>query len=259
MNKFAAIAGLILASAFAGALAAENQNDSRIPVQPTSIHHPWPAPPIPVERPEVKSYLYHQSGFDINVRAEDRFLPKAFHNGRWYVAAPENKDYQLVFTSPSSKRCMAICSVDGLDIFTGKPASDRDTGYIIDHGSITVPGFWLGKGQYAKFHFGQPSKSYAAKMGAPDNIGVIAVKFLDEYKPALPRAARQCYSSKSLGQSTSVSGGTNNLNHDLGTAFGDRVEIGNSETGSFRRGQEVSSLTIEYASHRQIEKLLKTP
>jgi hypothetical protein len=255
-----------------------------MPVLPTKLYHPHsrprPAPPKPVVGPEVKSYLYHQSGFDMNVRAEDKLLPKSFHNGRWYVAAPGNKDYQLVFTSPCSQRCMAICSVDGLNIVTGKPASARDTGYIIDHGSITVPGFWLGNGQYAKFHFGQRSKSYASKTGAPDNIGVIAVKFFDEFKPAPPQptprpllrkslhgnllkpASQSVASSKyfkSHGESTSVLPGTNSLNHDLGTEFGGRVEIGNSETGPFLRGQEVSSLTIEYASPQQIEKLLKTP
>ncbi len=281
MNKFAAIAGLILASAFAGVLAAEKQDASPIPVQATRILHSHPVPPKPakpVPQLQVKSYLSHQSGFDMNVRAEDKLLPKTFHNGRWFVAAPDNKDYQLVFTSPCSQRCMAICSVDGLNIVTGKPASARDTGYIIDHGSITVPGFWLGNGQYAKFHFGQRGKSYASKMGAPDNIGVIAVKFFDEYKPAPPeptarpirpkilhgnllrRASRSSVSSnssKSGGQSRWFNAGTNSLNHDLGTEFGDRVEVGNSETGPFLRGQEVSSLTIEYASPQQIEKLLK--
>jgi hypothetical protein len=277
MTKVAAIAGLILASVCASALAAEKQSYSEISKLPTIIQHVHPALRRPVVEPEVKSYLYHQSGFDMNVRAEDKLLSKSFHNGRWYVATPNNKDYQLVFTSPSSERFMAVCSVDGLNIVTGKPASVRDTGYIIDHGSITIPGFWLGNGQYAKFHFAQPGKSYASKTGAPNNIGVIAVKFFEEYKPApakpTPRpkqadslnnnlsgtAKQSRVSGNLLAKPAFVSGTTNVLKHDLGTEFGDRVEIGNSETGPFLRGQEASSLTIEYASQQKIKELLKTP
>jgi hypothetical protein len=261
--------------------------------------HISPMPPKTAPTLQVKSYIRQQSGFDMNVRVRDKVLPKAYQNGRWYVAALKDQDYQLVFTCPPSERYMVVCSVDGLNVVTGKSASARDTGYVIDHGSITIPGYWLGNGHYAKFHFGPSNNSYAAKMGTPDNTGVIAVKFFDEYKPPVPAGPvkdkptlpvkplnvkphpfaptgtqpdtleqpriRSAAPGASLAEPRQPAAGISSaatatrLHHDIGTEFGARVTVGQSETAPFVRGEGVSSLTIEYASPEQIARLRQTP
>ena len=109
------------------------------------------------------------------------------HRGKTYVEAPWNKDFDIQITCPSNGRYLAVCSVDGLSIMNGKTASSLDDGYVIEKGSITIPGFRLNGSNVARFHFGDRSQSYANLIGKATNIGVIGLKiFADANR-------QQCY------------------------------------------------------------------
>ncbi len=115
-------------------------------------------------------------GFRLDLLVDGMPLNQIHRHGRTYVEAPWDKDFDIRITCPTGQRYLAVCSVDGLSIMTGKTASSSDDGYVIDNGSVTVPGFRLTDANVAHFHFGDKSKSYANLVGKPTNIGVIGLK-----------------------------------------------------------------------------------
>lgn len=127
-------------------------------------------------------------GFRLDLLVDGMPLRQIRRGGRIYVEAPWDSDFDIRITCPAGARYLAVCSVDGLSIMTGKTASSLDDGYVIDNGNLTIPGFRLNNSNVAHFHFGDKSKSYANLMDKPTNIGVIGLKmFADanrrEYVP----------------------------------------------------------------------------
>jgi hypothetical protein len=115
-------------------------------------------------------------GFNLEVLVDGAPLAQITHNGQTYVEAPRNKNFELRITCPMYHRYLAVCSVDGLSIINGRPASSADGGYVIEDGTITIPGYWLDKDNVAHFQFGDKPASYANLMGKPENVGVIGLK-----------------------------------------------------------------------------------
>jgi hypothetical protein len=56
-----------------------------------------------------------RNGFGIEVIVDGAPLREYVHNGKVYVAAPWNKDYQLRFIVPGYGRFEVVASVDGND------------------------------------------------------------------------------------------------------------------------------------------------
>jgi hypothetical protein len=80
---------------------------------------------------------------------------------------------------------MAVLSVDGLDVVTGKPAEETNTGYIIDaYSSLDVKGYRISDDNSASFIFTSKGKSYVqqAKSNAT-NAGVIGLRTYKEKVP----------------------------------------------------------------------------
>jgi len=234
----------------------------------------------------------YRAGCSLDVLVDGIPLPQISHGGKTYVEAPWNRDFELRITCPTTGRYLAICSVDGLSVLSGRPASSRDRGYVIENGSISIPGFRLDRDNVAHFHFGDKSASYANLMGQPRNVGVIGLKLYADadyhtYVPAYPYwysypywrpypYRDDCYGSGSgapgyLPPSAKQSIGDymhqareaevlpptypwfSHLDHDMGTVFGSRTNYTTTDT-CFNRGAMIASFNIEYASH---EKLVK--
>lgn len=146
---------------------------------------------VSADTPRVKhdvGYIEIPQGrnFNLEILVDGSALPKISHHGKLYVEAPQDSDFALRLTCPNNGRYMAVCSVDGLSIMTGKDASSNDPGYLVENGSLTIPGYRLDKEHVAHFHFGQRHDSYAARMGKPKNIGVIAAKVFTEKHAVRP-------------------------------------------------------------------------
>ena len=61
---------------------------------------------------------------EINVLVNGNRCKQYHHEGKHYIEAKENSDYELEFKNNSYGRLLAITSVDGISTITGKPASD---------------------------------------------------------------------------------------------------------------------------------------
>ena len=127
-------------------------------------------------------------GVEILDRTSNRKLPVYFYNGKNYVVGEKNHEYQInIFNNiyPSVGRKLAIVSVDGINVITGKTAGYQQSGYVIDANSnMQIKGWRKNMNDIAKFYFTYPENSYAGRTDRPDNTGVIGIAvFNEKYVP----------------------------------------------------------------------------
>lgn len=118
----------------------------------------------------------------VEIIQEGRALRHFNHDGKVYAEVPESGDFQVRLTNDSSRRRMAVVSVDGRNVVDGTEAGYDGSGYVLDPWqSVTIPG-WLRSNQTcARFTLVTSEESYAAKMGAgTKNVGVVGVAVFDE-------------------------------------------------------------------------------
>jgi hypothetical protein len=109
-------------------------------------------------------------------------LPTFQHAGATWIQGEDGERFVITLRNPTSKRVEAVISVDGRDALTGRVANfDNQRGYIIPaFGTIQVEGFRQTLDNVATFRFSTPEDSYSARMGTPENVGVIGVAFFTE-------------------------------------------------------------------------------
>jgi hypothetical protein len=107
------------------------------------------------------------------------------HEGTTFVLGFRGERYNVRIENPSDVRVEAVLSVDGRDAVSGEMGDYvRSRGYVVPpHGSILVSGFRKNLDDVAAFRFSAPSASYSARMGTPENVGVIGVAFFPERRP----------------------------------------------------------------------------
>jgi hypothetical protein len=201
-----------------------------------------------------------RNGFGLQIVVDGGPLGEIVHGGNTYVSAPWNRDYAIRLLVPRG-RYLAICSVDGLDILTGKRASTATgSGYVLTPASHTtandIPGFRLNDTEVARFHFGDRRDSYAARLDKPENVGVISVVFFAERTRNLGvlRSVRSGEGDTFRGATRGggmMGGATKGGGHDMGTEFGQLFDHRVDRVG-FDRGEEVARFSIEYASEKSL-------
>jgi hypothetical protein len=207
--------------------------------------------------------MQNQQGLGIQIVAHGSVLPEHSKDGKTYIAAPWNTDYQLRLLVPRipgyrhpNKRFLVVVSVDGLDIMTGKRATAQSGGYIITPASHStandIPGYRLNDREVARFRFGDRTDSYAAKLERPENVGTIGVIVFSEYDPA-PVLRSTFRSSHTFGAEGGTRGGGGNTRggHDMGTEFGGRADHVVTRD-HFEKEREVARFTLEYASRESL-------
>jgi hypothetical protein len=115
-------------------------------------------------------------------------LPVFYHEGRTFVLGEPGERYVVRITNPTSERVEAVVSVDGRDAISGRVADYRaQRGYIVPpYGSVTIDGFRQSLSAVAAFRFASPEDSYSARMGTPENVGIVGVALFSERKRKAP-------------------------------------------------------------------------
>jgi hypothetical protein len=154
------------------------------------------------------------------------------HHGQTFVLGRPGRRYSIRVHNPTAQRVEAVISVDGRDALSGEVADFvQQRGYVVPpFGSVVVDGFRTSLERVATFRFTDPSDSYSARMGTPQNVGVIGVAFFTErvrpraiarddrrFRPPAPKSAAPGRASKSRESADSSSRGAGNL----GTEFGE--------------------------------------
>jgi hypothetical protein len=130
------------------------------------------------------SYSKHVSAL---VLVNGRPVREYTHQGLTLIEARHGTNYTVKIKNDNSFKIMAVLSIDGLDVLTGKPAEDSRKGYIVDGESTTeIKGYRLNENESASFIFTKKDKSYVVQTkGDQRNTGVIGIRvFKEDKKPA---------------------------------------------------------------------------
>lgn len=142
--------------------------------------------PAAVARPAANAPL------DVEVfdRRSGEALPVYRHRGELYVAGEPGHEYEIRLRNRSGGRILAVTSVDGVNVLTGRTAAADQRGYVIDGwSSASIDGWRKNLDEVAAFYFTRLKDSYAARTGRPDHVGVIGVAMFRERQEVLPMAA----------------------------------------------------------------------
>lgn len=128
--------------------------------------------------------------YEVNILVNGSRCKQYSHNGKLFIEAKKGSEYSIEVKNNTWQRILAVCSVDGLDILNGKPATENGNGYVINgYGALKADGFRVSDNQVAKFLFDYKGGSYAASKedGSERNVGVIGVRiFTEKVKPPPP-------------------------------------------------------------------------
>lgn len=130
------------------------------------------------------SYIHRWASVEIFDRTAGHALPLYVHRDRLYVAGEPGHRYELRISNRSGERLLAVTSVDGVNVITGKTADPQQSGYVLDswHG-VDIEGWRKDLDEVATFYFTRLADSYAARTGRPQNVGVIGVAVFREHRP----------------------------------------------------------------------------
>lgn len=146
--------------------------------------------------------MYNNS-FEVNVLVNGNRCKQYKHNGKTYVESKNGSEYAIEIRNNHWKRILAVCSVDGLSVLTGKSASPDDTGYIIDsYHSEKIKGFRFSDDEWSLFKFGYKvnGNTYAQSKndGSEKNCGVLGIRLYYEQDPPAPIPPLVSYPSNPL-------------------------------------------------------------
>lgn len=190
-------------------------------------------------------------------------LPVYMHDGRRYVAGEPGHQYELRLSNRSNGRVLAVTSVDGVNAISGETADPQQTGYVLDPWSnLEIEGWRKSMDEVATFYFTRLSKSYAARTGRPNDVGVIGVAVFREqgYRcrnhttdqradaaPAEPLAEAE------LGRDEDSAAPPQRAREKLGTGHGHR-ETSRAQYVDFRRASNTpdETIVIHYDSRKNL-------
>jgi hypothetical protein len=126
--------------------------------------------------------------YDINITVNGNRCKQFSFQNKTFIEAKQGSEYVIEIKNNYYKRILAVAAVDGLNVLTGKTASEADSGYIIDsYHAEKIKGFRFSDDEWAMFKFGYKfnGKTYAQSKndGSEMNCGVIGVRLFYEQEP----------------------------------------------------------------------------
>ncbi len=122
----------------------------------------------------------------IDIVTKNKQLRRIAHDGQVFVQAPNKGKYKLKLYNATPRRQLAVITVDGINVISGKDGNFEDRGYIVGPWqTFEIPGWHRDDDNVAAFTFkDRETGSYAAQMGkGVDNVGVIGVAVFEEAPP----------------------------------------------------------------------------
>jgi hypothetical protein len=130
-----------------------------------------------------KRKIMYKKNIDLRICVNGRQVREYLHQGMTFIESRDGSNYTIKIKNDNGARVMAVVSVDGLDVISGKPAEKTNKGYIVDGYSTTeIKGYRLSDSTSAEFVFVSKGKSYSAKseVGDARNSGVIGIRVFEE-------------------------------------------------------------------------------
>ena len=197
-------------------------------------------------------------------RKTGEMLPVHWHDGARYVAGEPGREYEIRLRNQGDNRMLAVTSVDGINVITGKTAATLGSGYVLDPGCLVdIDGWRKSMEQVAAFYFTALPDSYAARTGRPDNVGVIGVALFRERvrvmalerderaSSATPAPAAEASAGRNAQKSSGATSGLLNREDRLGTGHGRRLDSGAVYTEFERASDEPDEVIRIYYDSRK--------
>jgi hypothetical protein len=184
------------------------------------------------------------NGFGLTVLVDESPRPEYWHNGTVYIEAIRGQSYALRVTNPTPYRVAVALSVDGLNTIDARHTDARGAAkWVLGPYESTVISGWQVDEQSARnFFFTGERRSYGARLGQTDNLGVIEAVFYRERRPRIREYAPMDSEPKSEG---GMNGGAPPASAQKRDALSDDY----AATGMGQRDRhEVESVSIELES-----------
>lgn len=135
--------------------------------------------------PHVLHAAGSSSGCRLEVVVDGRTAAEYHALGTRYIEAIKGKGYAIRIHNPFDVRVAVALSVDGLNTIDARhtTAAGGRKWVIGPHETITISGWQTSMTQARRFFFTSEERSYAGRLGQPDNIGVISAVFFRERAP----------------------------------------------------------------------------
>jgi hypothetical protein len=182
------------------------------------------------------------------------------HHGNRYLAGEPGHEYEIRLRNRQGARLLAVTSVDGVNVVTGRTASFGQSGYVIDpYSQVSIDGWRKSLDEVAAFYFTSLPDSYAARTGRPDNVGVIGVAIFRERPKIYPIAVEPADESNAAAQASGAArsrapGAAERADSTpLGTGHGSRHDSYAQQVEFERASEEPDSvIRLYYDSRRNL-------
>lgn len=192
-------------------------------------------------------------------RDTGRELQQYHHRGQVYVAGRPGARYSIRLMSDRYERLLAVVSVDGVNVITGKTAALTDGGYVLyPRAQQDITGWRKSDHEVAAFEFAAIRDSYAARTGRPDNVGVIGVAVFQEVPPPPPPmpgafAAPSAPAAARMEKAAPAGGAGLHAQDSLGTGHGARETSTVTRTTFERASQHPAQvLAVRYDTYENL-------
>ena len=135
--------------------------------------------------------MSYKNGIGLSVCVNGRPTKEYTRNGNSFIEARNGTNYTIKIKNDNAYKVMAVLSVDGLDVITGKAAEESNKGYILDaYSNVEIKGYRISDQNSAAFVFTSKGKSYVQNATSDArNSGVIGVRvFKEKYKAPVPQS-----------------------------------------------------------------------
>ncbi len=123
--------------------------------------------------------------FNVEVTINGYPLEQYPARGRVYIEARAGAEYGITVRNPWPERVAVALAVDGLNTIDARHTTARAASkWVIEpYGSITISGWQMSSTRARRFYFTSERDAYAAKLGRPDDLGLITAVFFRERRP----------------------------------------------------------------------------
>ncbi len=191
---------------------------------------------------------------EIRDRRSGRVLPVYWHGGERHVAGEPGREYEIRLRSRDGGRVLAVTSVDGVNVITGRTASPQQSGYVLDPwGLVEIDGWRKSMDEVAAFYFTALPDSYAARTGRPDNVGVIGVALFRELARPMPMEDEYLARGDAAAPAAEAKSSQRDSREEsrLGTGHGRRLDSGATYTSFERAGESPDEIVRIYYDSRK--------
>jgi hypothetical protein len=128
-----------------------------------------------------------KKSLELRILVNGRAVTEYEHEGNVFIEGRKGSEFELEIRNKTSRRMLAVISVDGKNILDGSKATKDGRGLVLAaYQTHVVPGWKLDGVSAAKFTFEDKADSYSAKMAQPDEAVITGVIGLLAYEEETP-------------------------------------------------------------------------